>query len=250
LAYRDHETRALARHIDAWQDDLIAQGATAKHAEHTSNRARRLEAVMLGSADALKDHRRLVPSERGDIARRIADAIAPARLSYFTRESVQDAIGKLRDAGWSLQTCNHYRASLKAFSKWCHDSHRIREDSLRGLKAYNVKEDRRHDRRTVSLEESQRLIEVTEQGPDVMGMTGPARARCYRLAVATGLRYAEIGSILPASFDWDAPSVAAKAAYTKNGDPAVMTLPRELADDLAVFVAPLPPDEPVFPLPD
>ena len=37
-----------------------------------------------------------------------------------------------------------------------------------------------------------------------MGMTGQARAICYRLAVATGLRYAEIGSITPESFDWDA----------------------------------------------
>ena len=39
------------------------------------------------------------------------------------------------------------------------------------------------------------------------------------------------------------------AAYTKNGDPATLPLPRDLADDLAAYVAPLPPGTPVFPLP-
>ena len=83
-----------------------------------------------------------------------------------------------------------------------------------------------------------------------MGMTGPVRALCYRLAVATGLRYSEIGSIQPESFDWKAPSVTVAAAYTKNGDPATLPLPNDLADDLAAYVATLPPGTPVFPLPD
>ena len=37
--------------------------------------------------------------------------------------------------------------------------------------------------------------------------------------MATGLRYSEIASILPESFDWKAPSVTVAAAYTKNGRP-------------------------------
>ena len=82
-----------------------------------------------------------------------------------------------------------------------------------------------------------------------MGMTGPARALCYRLAVATGLRYSEIASILPESFDWKAPSVTVAAAYTKNGEPATLPIPNDLADDLAAYVAPLPPGKPIFPLP-
>jgi hypothetical protein len=50
--------------------------------------------------------------------------------------------------------------------------------------------------------------------------TRPARALCYRLAVATGLRYHEISTVAPESFDWKAPSVAVAAGYTKNGDNA------------------------------
>ena len=52
-AYRSHESRPLAEHIDDWQANLVAQGSSAKHAEHASNRVRRLVAVMLGANEAL-----------------------------------------------------------------------------------------------------------------------------------------------------------------------------------------------------
>jgi integrase len=248
-AYRFHEIGPLTEHIDAWQANLVAQGSTTKHAEHTSNRFRRLVAMMLGAKEALVDHRRLLPNDRGDVARKIVDAIAPARLSSLTRDKVQDAIARFKAAGWSLQTCNHYRASAKAFSKWCSDSDRTREDVLHGVKGFNVKEDRRHDRRTVSLDELRKLIETAANGKAIQGTTGPMRALCYRVAVASGLRYSEIATIKPESFDWEAPSVTVDAAYTKNGETATLTLPRDLADDLAAFVAPLPTGMPIFPLP-
>jgi integrase len=158
-------------------------------------------------------------------------------------------LATLRGEGRSLGTCNHYRTAIKAFSKWCHDTHRTREDNLRGVEGFNAKEDRRHDRRTISLDELQRLIAVAEVGPPVLGIAGPVRALCYRLAVATGLRYSEIASIRPESFDWDAPSVAVAAAYTKNGQNATMPLPDDLVSELAAYVAPLNPKMRIFPLP-
>ena len=80
-------------------------------------------------------------------------------------------------------------------------------------------------------------------------MTGPARSLCYRLAAATGLRYSEIASIMPESFDWEAPSVTVAACYTKNGDPATLPLPRDLADRPGRLRGSAEPEEPVFPLP-
>jgi hypothetical protein len=50
-------------------------------------------------------------------------------------------------------------------------------------------------------------------------MTGPMRALCYRIAVATGLRYSEIASITSEAFDGHAPSVTVAAAYMKNAEP-------------------------------
>ena len=246
---RRSESRPAVEHIASWQSDLVAQGHTAKHAEHTSNRVRRLFAVIFGSPTALMDHRRLKPSERASVAQKIATAIAVAKLSDLTRPKVQAAIAKLRDAGWSLQTCNHYRASSKAFSKWCFGTDRTKVDALIGLKGYNAKEDPRHDRRTISLDDLMKLIKTADRGPVVMGITGKARALCYRLAATTGLRYSEIASIIPESFDWRALTVTVTACYTKNGDPATLPLSAELSADLREYVASLKPKSLVFPLP-
>jgi integrase len=246
---RDHEARRLVGHVADWQADLVAQGHTAKHAEHTSNRVRRLVAIVFGSPAALIDHRNLKPAERGSVAQKIATAIAPARFSDLTRPKIQEAIAKLRDSGWSLQTCNHYRASVKAFSKWCYATNRTKEDKLYGVKGYNAKEDPRHDRRTISLDELILLIGTAARGPTVMGVSGLARSLCYRLAATTGLRYSEISSIFPGSFDWEAQSVTVAACYTKNGDTASLPIPKDLLADLAAYVAPLNPKMPVFSLP-
>ena len=116
----------------------------------------------------------------------------------------------------------------------------------------NVKEDRRHDRRTLAVDELRRLIDTAHRGPDYRKMTGPTRALCYRLAVATGLRFAEIASITADSFDLDGdrPTVSVTAGYTKNGEPATLPLPADLAATLAGFIAPIPRGVPAFPLPD
>jgi integrase len=248
-SYRDHEALPLSQHIAAWQADLVARGYAAKHAEHTTNRARRLVTVVLGSSPSALDPRRLAPCDRRDMTRKLTTAIEKARLSTLTRQKVQDALAQFQAAGSSLQTCNHYRAAARAFSTWAWKNGRTREDTLRGLTGFNAKEDPRHDRRTISLDELRRLIDTAARGPKVLGMSGPARALCYRLAVGTGLRYEEIASILPESFDWEAPSVTVPAAYTKNGQTATLPLPRDLAEDLAAYVAPLNPKLPIFPLP-
>ena len=120
---------------------------------------------------------------------------------------------------------------------------------LRGLEGFNAKADRRHDRRTMSVEELHKLIKVALTGRTIMGMTGEARALCYGLAALTGLRYAEIGSITPESFNWKAPNVVVQAAYTKNGETAVLPVPFDLVDALIAHVATVCAGKPVFPLP-
>jgi hypothetical protein len=117
---------------------------------------------------------------------------------------------------------------------------------------FNAEVDRRHDRRTIGIDELRRLIEVAERGAPYREMSGPARALCYRLAVATGLRLSEIKSITRQSFDFQASpaTVSVAAAYTKNGDRATLSLPDDVAVDLQAWVAHLPAKAPVFRLPD
>ena len=127
----------------------------------------------------------------------------------------------------------------------------MRDDPLVGLAGFNAKEDRRHDRRTLALDELRLLIAVAHTGPPYRKLTGPARRLCYRLAVASGLRYSEIASITADSFALadDHPTVTVRAAYTKNGDPATLPLPRDLAADLGAFLEVVPSGASVFPLP-
>jgi integrase len=249
-AYRDHEARPLAEHVAAWGESIAAEGASPKHVEIVTGRVRRIIALVRGARllDVFPATRRR-PADVARARRRLAEWVAPAHLSDLTAERVRKALATLKAEGQSLQTCNHYRNAVRSFSKWCWDTHRLREDPLRGVKGFNAKEDRRHDRRTISLEELRRLIDAAEHGPVVVGMTGSLRALCYRLAVSTGLRYSEISSITTGSFDWMAKSVTVAAAYTKNGDPAALPLPEDLADDIRAYVATLEPGAPVFPLP-
>jgi integrase len=249
LARRDHQARPLADHLDAYAAHLADKGRTEAHITLTISRARRVVALFRGAPLADIEPANSSADERARAAARLADWTAPARLSDLTAERVQAALATLREAGRSLATCNHHATAICGFGKWCFKTHRLKEHPLRDVERFNADEDRRHDRRTISLDELQRLIEAAERGPQHVRMTGPMRALCYRLAVATGLRFSEIGSILPGSFDWQAPSVTIKAGYTKNRDPATLPLPRDLAGDLAAYVAMLPADTPIFPLP-
>ncbi len=222
LAYRRHGARPLAEHLAEFRAHLFAKGDGTKHAELFSSRGGRVVAM--------------------------AGAV---RLSDLTPSRVQAALADLRASGRSLATCNHHRAAIRGFTRWAWKDGRLRDDPLIGVARYNAKEDRRHDRRTLSLDELRRLIDAAHRGPTRGKMSGPDRALCYRLAVATGLRYSEIRSVTSGSFDLAGahPTVTVAAGYTKNGDPATLPLPSDVADDLRSRVAGVPPDSPVFPLP-
>ena len=99
------------------------------------------------------------------------------------------------------------------------------------------------------MDELRTLINATKRGPEYQGMSGEARSLCYRLASLTGLRYNEISSITPQSFNWDVPSVTVSAAYTKNGKTATLSLPGDLVADLASYVRTIRIGESVFCLP-
>jgi integrase len=223
-AHRDHGARPLSEHLDAWADNMANKGRTKAHIALTVGRARRVVALSRGASLAEIEPANSSARELSRAAASLDAWIAPARLPHLTVERVQAALAKLRDAGRSLATCNHHATAIVMFATWCKTTHRVKEYPLDGIERFNAKEDRRHDRRTVSLEELQRLIDAAENGAQHVRMTGPMRALCYRLAVATGLRFSEISSIRPESFDWRAPSVTVAAGYTKNGQPA--TLPQ------------------------
>jgi integrase len=218
------EARPLSAHLDEFRKALRDKGNTPKHADVTSNRAARV-LTLAG-------------------ARRISD-LSPSR--------VLDALAALRTAeGLGAETVNHHIRAVKAFSRWLWKDGRAREHYLAHLATTNPEADRRHRRRVLTPDEAARLIRAAERGPVVKGLSGPDRARCYALALGTGLRASELASLTPERFDLaaDLPTVTVPAGYTKNGKEAVQPLPGALAASLCAWLATLPPGRPVFPLPE
>jgi integrase len=251
-AYARHSAQPLDIHIAAWTEALRSRDVTPQHVKLHSSRAMRVVALIKGAN--LADIEPPKPATREGVARAETELrkwVAQGRLSDLTTENVQKVLAQLRAEGRSLQTLNHHRNAVRSFAIWLYDTHRVREPLLRGLRGYNVKEDPRHERRTISLEELRRLIEAAAAGAPFKSMTGPMRALCYRLAVASGLRYTEIGSITPESFDWSSKpaAVTITAPDAKNGRTARLSLPDDLAPDLAAYVATRPLGESIFPLP-
>jgi integrase len=244
--------KPLAVHLAAWHDHLSAQGHTDKHAGMSLERARRVVALVKGAALAhIAPPRRTKQTDREAFVKRVDSLVEAARLADLTRDRVQGALAALKDGGLSLQSVNHHRACIRAFSRWAWRNGRTAADALAGLAGYNAATDRRHDRRTISIDELRRLVAAAHDGPTYQKMTGPARALCYRLAATTGLRYSEIASITPESLDLEADpaTVTVAASATKNREPATLHLPVDLAADLAQFVATIAEGVPVFPLP-
>ncbi len=255
-AYAAYAAQPLNVHLQAWKASTKAKGATPKHVKLFTTRAARVIALVKGAElTEIDPPRQAKHAELPKFEAALEARVKSAWLADLTADRVQKALAKLRDEGRSLATVNHHRAAIKAFSTWCHENCRMREDELRGVTGYNAKKDPRHERRAISIEELQRLVAVAQAGPTVLGLTGPERAMAYRLAVATGLRYGaepgkplrELACITPESFDWQSSTVSVRAAYTKNGEPAEIKIPAELMSDLAEFVAKKAPKEPVFP---
>jgi len=63
---------------------------------------------------------------------------------------------------------------------------RAAESPLVHLNGLNVKTDRRHDRRALSVDEVKMLLEKTHNGPERYEMTGAERSMLYKLAIETG----------------------------------------------------------------
>ena len=128
---------------------------------------------------------------------------------------------------------------------------RASENPLAGLDGLNVRTDRRHDRRALTVDEARRLLAAAERGPVSFGMTGPERALAYRLAAETGLRAGEVGSLTRSSFvlDGPRPTVTVAAAYSKRPREDVLPLRRELAAALRGHLAGKPPGAQAFNVP-
>ena len=211
--------KALAEHLSDWKSAMLARGLTEKHVGMMYRDATRVFAA--GNAKFIAD-------------------IRPG--------NVQAAIA----AGLSLQTCNHLTKAVKAFTRWACRDGRIQSDPLAHLTKFNVRTDRRHDRRALSDAEVNAMIAAAESGPMILGIAGPDRAMAYRVAVGTGFRRAEIESLTPESFNLDGqpPTITVKAGFSKHRREDIQPIRQDLADTLRTFIAGRAAGTPVFAMPE
>ena len=227
------DRKLLAEHLDDFHKALLAKGNTRHHADTQRNRVDRIIA-----------------------------ACGAQRISELTPSAVQAAVSELhrverdpkkdRKKALSLQSRNHYLRAVKTFSKWLWRDRRAREDLLGYLVGYNAKTDPKHQRRAITEEQLDRLIETAERGPEVLGVEGSDRAMLYRLAVNTGFRANELRSLTPEAFDLDAEpaTVIVEAGYAKNGQEAEQALRRDFAEMLRPWLAGKEPGRPVVHVPE
>ncbi len=183
-------------------------------------------------------------------AGRIIELTKARRVSDLSLSKALDALQSLRtEEGFNQQTINHYVRAVKAFSRWLWKDRRAREHHLAHLATSNPEVDRRYVRRQLTDEEAARVIQAAENGPKVMGMTGPDRAVLYLVALATGFRPGrELRLLTPERFDLDGdpPTITARAGYCKNKKQAVQPIPAALADRLRPWLDRKAPGKPVF----
>lgn len=171
--------------------------------------------------------------------------------SDINANQVDNYLAELRDKGngISIQTSNHYLTHLKEFCKWMTKNHRAKENPLSILDGLNVRTDRRHDRRALSVDELRRLLETTKTQPEQLGMSGYERYMLYRLAVETGLRRNELKSLKVSSFDFNNLTVTVEAGYSKHRREDVLPLRADTASELKTFLLNKLPDVQAFNVP-
>ena len=141
------------------------------------------------------------------------------KIKQIRVSDVENFLLHLRDdEGLSIQTSNHYLKALKAFARWLVRNQSLKSSPLDCIEPLNVRIDRRHDRRPLTMDEFMRVLRVAETGPPAVGLTGPDRAMLYVLAAWTGFRRGELGSLTLKSFNLKSnnPTVSVQATYSKH----------------------------------
>ncbi len=223
----------LHEHLAEFRDALRAKGVTQKHITLLSTRITRLldECGFRSWSD-------------------LHSSAVMAKLNDMAAESV-DEDGR-ETPGISAQTFNFYLQAIKQFCRWAVKDRRIAESPVAHLQGLNVRTDRRHDRRALTMDELRELLKHVATATTRFGISGSDRAILYRVAVETGLRVGELRSLTRASMRLrgEAPSITVSASYSKRRRQDTLPLRPDTAAFLRKHLRGKPDGELVFQLPD
>jgi len=139
----------------------------------------------------------------------------------------------------SRSTHNHYLTAIKGFTGWLVKDRRTGDNPLTHLSRLNASTDVRRERHILPPAEFGRLIDAATQGVTVCGLSGSDRAMLYVTAAYTGLRAAELASLVEVSLDFDGNplTVTIEAAYSKHRRKDVLPLHPDLARRLQKWLS-------------
>lgn len=213
--------RTLAEWIDLYRDEVLADGSTVKHARRKHTHLSRMCAGLGWT------HPR-------DLA------AGPLKLW----------LAELIGAGFAPQTRNHYLSAMREFCWWLIRRDALAKNPFREIKLLNVEADQRHARRSLTVEELGRLLEVARTSDrTVYRLDGEARYHLYLLACSSGFRAGELHSLTPAHFrlQGDQPALILPARTDKAGRPVTQPLPPDVAAAFRLYLESRPRVKQVWP---
>jgi integrase len=207
--------KSLTEHVIDWTNALTAKTTTAKQVALLASRVNR-----------------------------VFDGCEFKFYSDIGATQVQSFLNDLRAGtgerrGISVQTSNFILGAVKQFCKWMVKHGRAGNNPVDHLDPLNVRLDRRHDRRALTVDEVKKLLNTTNTATVRGGMTGPERRLFYLLALETGLRANELRSLTRAAFNLNdtAPTVTVAAGYSKRRREDTLPLRPALAAELRDHLA-------------
>jgi len=184
--------KQLSAHIDNFYQSLLAKGDTEKQAKQVVSRVNRIvNGCDFQTFISIQPHKAVT-------------------YLYNLR------IGK---ENLSARTSNFYLKALKQFCLWMvRDGRAISSpvQYIELLDSNKVKEDERHPRRSLQIDELKRLIATAETGPIRFKNTGHQRAVLYQLAAETGIRENELRQLVVKDFDFENLTVTIRAESAKS----------------------------------
>lgn len=249
-------TEALARKIQTRIDRIkigLVEEEEIEAAESSVMELINLYIADLNRRDSSLNHQKIVKSS----LRRVAKALAWHRINDIKIDAINRYLGSLRGDkknGIGPSTYNHYIRILKAFSQWLYRSKRSSSHILRDLAVINEQTDTRIVRRSISQEELDKLIMMTQEAPrsgrhSREKLSSLQRAMLYRIASLTGFRASELASLTPESFNWEAdpPYVQVESKKAKNRKLVPIPILNDLDFHCGHWIRSQKPGSPLFP---
>lgn len=182
--------------------------------------------------------------------RRIVNGAGFETGSDIDIESVESVLREMLEADEiGHRTYNHYVQAMDQFCTWM-VPRRMPANPIAGMKRLNAEVDVRHQRRALTASEFSTLLQSARtSNVSIQCFDGETRARIYLLSYMTGLRRKELSTLTPRSFDLDGspPTLTVQAACSKHRRKDVLPLHPDLVNELGEWLAPLKPNEFLFP---